>query len=166
MIEILDNILRIQNFIFGISVAITFGYTLLFNLKLFNDYSYEEKSENFIKLVSNKWFYIPFSILIMILTTIFVVQHIYEKEVYAEFVSKTNAKPFHHQINFREFEIKKISKNSRIYTDKALIISLDKNYKIELKRNTEDTLSYYVFIPKYFEASYNSIVYLTKKPLQ
>ncbi|MBS7334461.1 MAG: hypothetical protein KIG88_12800 [Weeksellaceae bacterium] len=164
MIEILDNILRFQSFIFAISGVMTFGF-LLFNSNLTNDESYEEKTENFIKLVSNKWFYIPFSILLMNFLARMVVYEVYDKKVYAEFISKIEAKS-NHQIDFKAYEIIPLSKNSRMYTDQEFIIKIENGYEIELKRNIEDTLSYYIFVPKYHEASYNTIAYITKKPLQ
>lgn len=163
MIEILDYILRIQNFIFVITVVIIFGY-LLFNSNLTNDESSEEKIENFIKHVSNKWFYIPLSILLMNFLARMVVYDVYDKKVYAEFISKIEAKP-NHQIDFKTYDIIQSSR-SKTNTDQEIIIQLDKDYEIELKRNVDDTTSYYIFVPKYFEASYNTIAYITKKPLQ
>lgn len=163
MIEILDYILRIQNFIFVITVLIIFGY-LLFNSNLTNDESSEEKIENFIKHVSNKWFYIPLSILLMNFLARMVVYDVYDKKVYAEFISKIEAKS-NLQIDFKTYDIIQSSR-SKTNTDQEIIIQLDKDYEIELKRNVDDTTSYYIFVPKYHEASYNTIAYITKKPLQ
>lgn len=163
MIEILDYILRIQNFIFVITVVIIFGY-LLFNSNLTNDESSEEKIENFIKHVSNKWFYIPLSILLMNFLARMVVYDVYDKKVYAEFISKIEAKS-NLQIDFKTYDIIQSSR-SKTNTDQEIIIQLDKDYEIELKRNVDDTTSYYIFVPKYHEASYNTIAYITKKPLQ
>lgn len=163
MIEILDYILRIQNFIFVITVVIIFGY-LLFNSNLTNDESSEENIENFIKHVSNKWFYIPLSILLMNFLARMVVYDVYDKKVYAEFISKIEAKS-NLQIDFKTYDIIQSSR-SKTNTDQEIIIQLDKDYEIELKRNVDDTTSYYIFVPKYHEASYNTIAYITKKPLQ
>ena len=164
MIEILEYILRIQNFIFGISVVLIIGF-LVFNSNLTIDESGEEKTKNFIKHVSNKWFYIPFSILLMNFLVRMVVNEVYDKKVYTEFISKIEAKP-NHQIDFKAYEIIPFSNKNRIHTDQEMIIKIENDYEIELKRNIDDTTSYYIFIPKYHEASYNTIAYITKKPLQ
>lgn len=165
MIEILDHILRCQNYLIGIFGIILIGYSF-FNIRFINPWDKTvDRNEYFIEFVSNKWFYIPFSILIMIFITRMVVYDIYEIKVYAELIFKIDSNQ-NRTINFKEYEIIPFSKNNRFYTDKEFRILLDTEYEIELKRNSDDTTSYYIFVPKYFEASYNTIAYITKKPLQ
>ncbi|RLZ07542.1 hypothetical protein [Faecalibacter macacae] len=93
-----------------------------------------------------------------------VVYDVYDKKVYAKFISKIEAKS-NLQIDFKTYDIIQSSR-SKTNTDQEIIIQLDKDYEIELKRNVDDTTSYYIFVPKYHEASYNTIAYITKKPLQ
>lgn len=162
MINFLDNILQIITIFILISGLIFFGYIFL-NMKFINPWDKTvDRNEEMLKLISNKWFYISFSILIINSLLIIVVNNIYYKKVYTEFITKINSYD-NKQFDFNKYDIKPLSKSSRFYIDKKLKINLNKNYKIELQRNIDDTTSYYVFVLNYNQSSESSIAYITKK---
>lgn len=162
MINSLDILLNIISFFIIISGLLFFGYNLL-NIKFISPWDRTiNKNEEMLKLISNKWFYIPFSILIINILLMVVVKDAYEKKVYSELITKINSYD-NKQFDFNKYVIKPLSKSSRFYIDKKLKINLDENYKIELQRNIDDTTSYYVFVLNYNQSSQSSIAYIIKK---
>lgn len=162
MINSLGILLNIISFFIIISGLLFFGYNLL-NMKFISPWDRTvDRNEEMLTLISNKWFYIPFSILIINLLLMVVVKDTYEKKVYSELITKINSYD-NKQFDFNQYNIKRISKESRFYVDKELKINLDNNYKIEFKRNIEDTTSYYIFVLNYKKSSESSIAYITKK---
>ena len=162
MINLLDISLKINSIFIVISGLFFFVYNFL-NMKFYNPWDRTvDRNKDMLKLISKKWFYIPFTLLIVSILTRIVVNDIYEKKVYAELITKITSYK-EKQFNFNKYNIQPFSKSSRFRIDKKLKINLDKDYKIELKRNIEDTTSYYIFVLNYEESSSNSIAYITKK---
>ena len=140
-------IISIFKIILILNTIILFIYTL-FNFKIYNPFDKSvDKNEDFIKMASNKLFYIPFTLIIMSFLSLMVLNFVNNKnqtESLKKYLSENNI----NRIPNTKYSIKKENINFIKDKGRVLVDSIYSKEKVTFKRDINDTTLYWIYFNK------------------